>query len=160
MKVHSLVFSFAACALFGCQATQIYEKPKESPSQDLRITSGGFIENHPERGTLHGVCETDATRNVLNCDIHNGLWDWTRTEITIGVTWSPPTDDDKGYFRERISIEPLMTSQVSVRLGRQLPPDDIVKSRGLPPKTMKHWSWLIADAKGVPLHNSAKPGNS
>jgi hypothetical protein len=25
---------------------------------------------------------------------------------------------------------------------------------------MKHWSWLIVDAKGVPLYNSAKPNNS
>lgn len=160
MKVHSLVFAVAACALFGCQATQIYEKPKEPPPQDLRITSGGFVESHPERGTLHGVCETDATRTVLNCDIHNGLLDWTVTEITIGVTWSPHEDDDKRYFRESVSIEPLMTSQVSVRLGLQLPLDDVIKSRSLPPKRMKHWSWLIADAKGVPLHNSAKPGNS
>jgi hypothetical protein len=160
MKALSLAFAFAACTLFGCQATQISEKPKEFPPQDLHITSGGFIENHTERGTLNGVCESDATRNVLNCDIHNGLLDWTVTEITIGVTWSPYKDDDKGYFRERVSIEPLVTSRVSVRLGLQLPPDDVVKSRGRPPKPMKHWSWLIAEAKGVPLQNSATPDHS
>jgi hypothetical protein len=160
MKAHSLVLVFATCALFGCQAKKISEKPKESPPQDLHVTSGGFIENHPERGTLHGVCESDATRNVLNCDIHNGLLDWTVTEITIGVTWSPYKDDDKGYFRERVSIEPLMTSRVSVRLGLQLPPDDVVKPRGRPPKAIKHWSWLVAEAKGVPLQNSATPDNA
>jgi hypothetical protein len=89
MKADSLVFAFAACVLFGCHATQRLEKPKESLSQELRVTSGGFIENHPERGKLDGVCEADPTRNVLNCDIHNGLLDWTVTEIIIGVRWSP-----------------------------------------------------------------------
>jgi hypothetical protein len=103
--------------------------------QDLRITFGGFVENHPEGGKLGGVCGTDDTRNVLNCDIYNGLLDWTVTEITLLVTWSPYGDDDKRYYRVPVSIEPLKTERVSVRLGLQLPPDD-------------RWGFQIMSARG------------
>ncbi len=152
MKAPGLAIAFAACTLFGCQATQISEKPKDAKpkDQELPITVGGFIENHPERGTLNGVCGTDATRNVLNCDIYNGLLDWTVTEITLGVTWAPYNDDDKRYYRESVSIESMKTSQVSIRLGLQLPLDDVIRRRNRAPVTMNHWSWLITGAKGLP----------
>jgi hypothetical protein len=45
--------------------------------------------------------------------------------------------------RVRVSIVPLRTERVSVRLGLQLPPDDVVGTR-----TLAHWAWLIASARG------------
>ena len=149
---HTRIIAFSALMVFGCQATPISEKPKVAPpkEQELPITVGGFIENHPERGTLNGVCGTDVTRNVLNCDIYNGLLDWTVTEITLGVTWAPDNDNDKRYYREGVSIESLKTSQVSIRLGLQLPLDDVVRRPNRSPITLTHWSWLITGAKGMP----------
>jgi hypothetical protein len=117
----------------------------KNAEQDLRITVGGFVEDHPEGGKLAGVCATDNTRNVLNCDIHNGLSDWTVTEITLTLTWAPYGNDNKRYYRVPVSIAPLNTEAVSVRLGLQLPPDDVVGTR-----TMTHWAWLIAGARGTP----------
>ena len=55
--------------------------PKEPAEQDLKITYGGFVQNGPEDQLLNGVCGAGATRNVVNCDIHNGLMDWNITEI-------------------------------------------------------------------------------
>ena len=112
-------------------------------AQDLHITLGGFVENHPEGGKLDGVCDTDHTRNVLHCDLYNGLRDWTVTEITLRLTWSPYDNDSKRYYRVPVSIEPLNTERVSVRLGLQLPPDEGVGTR-----TMTHWEWLIENARG------------
>jgi hypothetical protein len=139
--------------LTGCHTAPRPEEKKvvtaQSP-QGMSITLGGFVENHPEGGTLNGVCGTDDTRNVLNCDIHNGLLKWTVTEVTIGVTWSPYKDDDVSYYRETVSLEPLKTAQVSLRLGTQLPPDTFITLKNRAPITTKHWSWLIANAKGIP----------
>lgn len=128
---------------FACVLPASSLAQDKKAEQDLRITFGGFVENHPERGELGGVCGTDNTRNVLNCDIYNGLLDWTVTEITLVVTWSPYESENKRYYRVPVSIEPLKTDRVSVRLGLQLPPDDMVGTR-----TMKHWAWLIANARG------------
>lgn len=151
-----------AFALFGCQdVTKTPKKPKDSPQeQDLRITLGGFIENHPERGALGGVCGTDTTRNVLNCDIYNGLLDWAVTEITLVVTWLPYDDNNKRYYREPVSIGSLKTSPVSVRLGLQLPLADVVKRRNGAPTTMKHWAWAIVGAKGLPRQVGGDPGGA
>ena len=115
----------------------------KKPEQDLRITVGGFVEDHPEGGKLEGVCGTDYTRNVLDCDIYNGLLDRTVTEIMLVVVWSPYGDDNKRFYRVRVSIEPLKTEHVSVRLGLQLPADDVVK-----PGKITHWKFLIASARG------------
>ncbi len=114
--------------------------------QDLHITFGGFVEKHPEGGKLGGVCGPDIKRDVLTCDIYNGLLDWTVTEIILAVTWSPYSDDDKRYYRVRVSIKPLKTEHVSVRLGMQLPPDTAIGTN-----TSRHWSWLIANARGYPV---------
>jgi hypothetical protein len=141
VKVH---VAFLALAFIWVLPASPLAQDKKA-EQDLRITFGGFVENHPEGGQLGGVCGTDTTRNVLNCDIYNGLLEWTVTEITLAVTWSPYRDDDKRYYRVRLSIESLKTERVSVRLGLQLPPDDVVGTR-----TMKHWAWLIAGARGTP----------
>ena len=140
------------CCLAGCQAAQVSEKPKDSQAKDqeLQITAGGFIENHPERGALQGVCVVDQNGNVLNCDIYNGLLDWTVTEITLGVTWFPYNEGDKRYYREAVSIEPMKTRHVSIRLGLQLPQDEKIKRRWKSPTTIGHWSWLITSAKGLP----------
>lgn len=116
--------------------------------QDLRITFGGFVEDHPEGGKLEGVCGTDYTRNVLNCDIYNGLLGWTVTEFTIVVTWSPYKDEDKRYYRTPLRIEPFATERCTIRLGVQLPPDEYPRYRGRTFPAIRHWSWLIASAKG------------
>jgi len=136
----------------GCDAMQAPEKHKDAPRpQELPLTFGGFIENHPDRGTLGGTCTPDVTRGVLNCDVYNGLLDWTLTEITVAVTWSTYGQDDKRYYRETVSIEPLQTRQVSIRLGLQLPPDDSIRLRNRAPDVTNHWGWLITGAKGLPI---------
>jgi hypothetical protein len=125
-------------------------KASEPSEQDLKITYGGFVQNGPEDQLLNGVCGTDATRNVLNCDVHNGLVDWNVTEVTFQVI---PTagDAEQHYYRERLSIAPLQTEHVSIRLGMQLPPDTYIKFRGRPGgQTMTHWDWLIVRANGKP----------
>jgi hypothetical protein len=116
-------------------------------AQDLHITLEGFVEDHPEGGKLGGVCGTDHTRNILHCDIYNGLREWTVTEITLRLTWSPYDSDSKRYYRVPVSIEPFDTERVSVRLGLHLPPDE-----GAGTKTMTHWQWLIENARGHLAH--------
>ena|SRR6202030_1712613 len=153
MRNSSIGVAVLTFMLFGCREAPKVPEKREAlapPEQDLPITFGGFTEGHPERGELNGVCGTDETRNVLNCDIYNGLLDWTVTEITLGVTWAPYNDDDKRYYRETVSIPPLKTGQVSIRLGMQLPLDSVIKYRAGPPTKQKHWSWLIAGARGSP----------
>ncbi|MFZ0798888.1 MAG: hypothetical protein WCA13_16015 [Terriglobales bacterium] len=122
-------------------------KAGEPAEQNLTITYGGFIQNGPEDQLLNGVCGTDLTRNVLNCDVHNGLVDWNVTEVTFQVI--PTGDSEQHYYRERLSIAPLQTGHVSIRLGMQLPADDYIKLRGRPGgRTQTHWNWLIVEAKG------------
>lgn len=153
MKHTIAAVAILTLVLAGCQEAPRPDERKTvstKTDQDLRITLGGFAENHPESGTLNGVCGTDNTRNVLNCDLHNGLLNWTVTEVTIGVTWTPYGDNEKSYFREAVSIEPLKTGQVSIRLGTQLPSDTYLRFRNKAPVATQHWSWLIANAKGVP----------
>jgi len=121
--------------------------PKEEPEQDLKITYGGFIQNGPQDQLLDGVCGTDVTRNNVNCDIHNGLVGWNVTEVTFQIIRIG--DDQQHYYRQRISIAPLQTEHVDIRLGMQLPADDYIKYRGKPgEQTFSHWSWLIVGAKG------------
>ncbi len=119
------------------------QTPKEIPEQDLKITYGGFVQNGSQDQLLAGVCGTDATRNNVDCDVHNGLIDWNVTEVTFQIV--PHGDDQQHYYRERISIAPLQTEHVTIRLGLQLPTDTYIKGR-----TFSHWSWLIVQAKGTP----------
>jgi hypothetical protein len=123
--------------------------PKEIPEQDLKLTIGGFIENGAQDQLLNGICETDVTRNNVDCDVHNGLIGWNVTEVTFQIIRIG--DDEHHYYRERVSIPALQTQHVSIRLGMQLPPDDYIKYRGKPGgHTFSHWSWLIVQAKGTP----------
>ena len=124
--------------------------PRVEPEQDLKITYGGFIQNGPEDQLLDGVCGTDVTRNVVNCDVHNGLMGWNVTEVTFQVI---PTsrDIEQHYYRERVSIAPLQTEHVTLKLGMQLPADTYIKFRSRPGgQTMSHWSWLTVQAKATP----------
>jgi hypothetical protein len=146
-----LVFVCLAAILTACNNTAL--KPDTAKTskqeQDLVITFGGFIKDGPETEKLEGVCGTDYTRNVLNCDIYNGLLSWNVTELTFEIVWSPYNDETKRFFRNRVSIPPMTTSHVSFSLGMQLPPDVVSKSRnGIAPKTYERWSWIIAGAKG------------
>lgn len=104
--------------------------PRVEPEQDLTITYGGFISGGPEDQLLNGVCGTDATRNVVNCDVHNGLMNWNVTEVTFQIIVTG--DNQQHYYRERVSIAPLQTEHASIRLGLQLPADDYVKYHGKP----------------------------
>lgn len=98
-------------------------KQKPEPEQDLTITFGGFIQNGPQDELLDGQCRPNATRDVLQCDMHNGLIKWNITEITFQVTRTGDRDDERHYYRERISIAPLQTETVTIKLGMELPRD-------------------------------------
>jgi len=132
----------------ACEETKPNDPaPKGTPEQDLRITYGGFVQNGPQDQILDGVCGTDVTRNNVTCDIHNGLEGWNVTEVTFQIIRTG--DDQQHYYRQRISIAPLQTEHVDIRLGMQLPADDYIKCRGkLGGQTLSHWSWLIVGAKG------------
>jgi hypothetical protein len=117
--------------------------PKQIPEQDLKITYGGFRQDGPQDQLLDGVCGTDVTRNNVDCDVHNGLVGWKVTEVTFQIVRHG--DDQQHYYRELISIAPLQTEHVTIRLGLQLPADTYIKGR-----TLSHWSWLIVQAKGTP----------
>jgi hypothetical protein len=124
--------------------------PKEVPEQDLKLTFGGFRQNGPQDQLVDGVCGTDVTRNNVDCDVHNGLMDWNVTEVTFQIIRNG--DEQQHYYRQQVSIPPLQTQHVSIRLGMQLPADDYVKFRGKPGgQTVSHWSWLIVQGRGKPL---------
>ena len=53
--------------------------------QDLVITFVGFIKDGPEAEKLEGVCGTGYTRNVLNCDVYNGLLSWNVIQLTFEI---------------------------------------------------------------------------
>jgi hypothetical protein len=105
--------------------------------QDLQITLGGFIKDHPEEGSLAGTCvPTDYTRSELSCDLYNGLSNRNITESTIIVMWAPYQEENKRGYRVTAAIPSLTTLQVKLKLGLRLPPD------GAPgdPK-LAHWGW-------------------
>jgi hypothetical protein len=146
-----LIVSFACV---GCQKPGASTPRSEvSDEQVLPITFGGFLKNGPENETLDGVCGTDDSRNLLTCDIHNGLSGWTITEVTLAVTWAPYGDGDKRYFRVPVTIQPEQSEHVAVRLGLQLPPDDVLNLGSRKGQTLQHWGWQTIGAKGRP----AKP---
>jgi hypothetical protein len=142
--------SFLAVALLtlislGCETAPSESNPKPEPEQDLTITFGGFLQNGPHDELLDGQCRPTATRDVLECDMHNGLMKWNITETTFQVTRTRDRDDERHYYRQRISIAPLQTETVSFKLGMQLPPDTQLFG-----KPLSHWGWLIVGAKGQP----------
>ena len=103
--------------------------------QVLPLTLAGFLKDGPKAEKIEGVCGPNITRNLLNCDIYDGLPAWTITEVTLFVSWWPYKEDNR-RFHVPITIKPLTTQHVTVRLGLQLPPDDVRFK--LP---HKRWSW-------------------
>lgn len=125
--------------------------PKPQIEQNLTITLGGFIENGPEDQLLDGQCRPNLTRDVLQCDIHNGLIPWNITEITFQVIRTGDPENEHHYYRERVSIASLQTATVTIKLAMQLPADTRLTFRGRQTSTMTHWEWLIVGAKGIAI---------
>lgn len=142
----SLALGFLACV----ERTPSRDKgPKVGPEQDLNITFGGFMQNGLQDQLLDGHCASDTTRNVLKCDIHNGLMGWRITEVTFQVIRAG--DNQQHFYREQVSIAPLQPEHVDIRLAMDLPPDSQFKVHGQPyGKPQSHWSWLIVRALGKP----------
>ena len=97
--------------------------PKLEPEQDLMITFGGFLQNGPENELLDGQCRNSLARDVLQCDIHNGFMKWNIREITFQVIRTGDAENERHYYRERVSIESLQTQTVTIKLGMTLPRD-------------------------------------
>jgi hypothetical protein len=146
-----LLFAPGILASFGC-SNQTAPAPHESVKQEqpLPLTFGGFLKDGPEAERVGGVCGTDYTRNLLNCDIYNGLPGWIITEITLVVTWAPYEKNDSRYYQIPIIIEPRMTEHVTLRLGLRLPPDDVFKLPHGKVQTSSHWHWQTVGARGRP----------
>jgi hypothetical protein len=132
----------------ACETTPPVESSSPKPEQELAITFGGFIKDGPENELLDGQCGENVTRDVLECDIHNGLMKWNITEITFQVMRRDDKDGERHYYRERISIAPLQTETVTIKLGMELPADTRLPLRNRPAQTARHWHWLIVGAKG------------
>lgn len=112
--------------------------------QDLTVTFGGFLKGGDEHEKLDGICAPDLTRTQLTCDVHNGLRRWKITQLTISVSWFPYSENDVMDYAQRVSIPPLNTAHVTLRLGTVLPDDTNIRGNA-----MKHWAWLIRGAKGI-----------
>jgi hypothetical protein len=135
--------------LLACdESPRAAANPKPEPEQDLTITFGGFIQNGPQDQLLDGQCSRNVTRDVLQCDIHNGLMNWNITEITFQVMRPSDPQNENHYYREPVSIASLQTETITIKLGMQLPADTYFKKRNGEVDTFTHWSWLIVGAKG------------
>ena len=137
-------------ASFGCgnqTAPTVHEEANRE--QVLPLTFGGFLKDGPKAEKIYGVCGADDTRNLLNCDIYNGLPGWTVTEVTLVVLLAPYGDGDSRYYQVPIIIKPRTTEHVAVRLGLHLPPDYFRESDGKV-SAFARWSWDIEGAKGYP----------
>jgi hypothetical protein len=117
-----------------------------SPAADVRR----FLKDGPEAEQIGGVCGPDDTRNLLNCDIYNGLPGYIITEVTLLVTWFPVEDDNARRFNVPITIKPLTTEHIVVRLGLQLPPDNVFTDPHGKVTAHKRWAWENVGAKGYP----------
>jgi hypothetical protein len=144
VKIATVVLSIFAS--FGCGDRNILSTDQEAKrEQALPLTFGGFLKDGPEADRVSGVCGTDDTRDLLTCDLYNGLPEWTITEITLVVTLSPYGKDDARYYQVPTLIKPRTTEHVTVRLGLLLPTD----LSNLPQsKPIQRWNWLVAGAKG------------
>ncbi|HLK34687.1 MAG TPA: hypothetical protein VKT29_16450 [Terriglobales bacterium] len=138
-----------ACDETKSPASNPISKPQVE--QNLPITLGGFIQNGPEGQLLDGQCRPNLTRDVLQCDIHNGLVPWNITEITLQIIRTGDAENEHHYYRERLSIASLQTETVTIKLGMQLPADTRLSFRGGQTSTMSHWQWLIVGAKGIAI---------
>jgi hypothetical protein len=143
-----------AFCLTSCNPLTEKSKTKAPSDEDLRLTLGGFRENHPDEGEIGGTCTPDSARLILECDVHNGLVGWTVTDLTFVVTWSPYKDSDKGYYEKKIFLEPFQAKRVSLILGHQLPRDTRLKLRTYVGPLESHWGWSIVGAQGHPVAKS------
>ncbi|MBZ5682236.1 MAG: hypothetical protein LAO24_19255 [Acidobacteriia bacterium] len=154
MKYESRIFAallvapLLLCLACTDGAPSAESSPKAKPEQDLAITFGGFVQNGPEDQLLDGQCQANLTRDVLQCDMHNGLMKWNITEIAFQVIRTGDREDERHYYRQRISIAPLQTETVTIKLGMQLPADTRVSIKGGTARTLTHWQWLVVGAKG------------
>jgi hypothetical protein len=135
--------------IIGCaKQTASTQGDRPKPEQDLPLTFGGFLQGGPQEERLTGVCTPDLAREVLNCDVYNGLPAWKISEITIVVTWSPYNQEDKRSFRVPTAITPMTTEHCAVRLGLQLPEDEWLTRNRRPQDRLNKWGWQIMGAKG------------
>jgi hypothetical protein len=133
-----------ALLTLGCARTS--SSPKENGrqrEQELQITLGGSIKDHPEEGSLDGICGVvDNTRREISCDIYNGLSHWKLTQVTIILNWYPYEDDDRRDYRLPVSLAPLTSVRQTFSLGIQLPPDTTVLGH-----KMGHWGWTYGPVR-------------
>src|SRR5712664_1117059 len=60
--------------IIGCEReTAPTQSGSAKREQELPLTFGGFLKGGPEDERLDGVCGPDPSRNVVECDIYNGL---------------------------------------------------------------------------------------
>jgi hypothetical protein len=97
---------------------------------------------------VDGQCQANPARDVLECDMHNGLMKRNITEITFQVIRTGDRENERHYYRQSISIAPLQTETVTIKLGMQLPADTRVSIKGGAARTLTHWQWLVVGAKG------------
>ena len=137
-KTVVLTSALAVIAISGCVNTSAPAHENAKLEQVLPLTLGGFLKDGPETEKIQGICETNDTRDLLNCDIYNGLPGWIISEVTLVVVnggLSGWENDKARPFRVPVVIHPLTTEKVSVKLGLQLP---------------MRWSWQNVGAKGHP----------
>jgi hypothetical protein len=128
MKITALFCAIAALGLGRSRRMPI--------EQDLQITFGGFMKGGGENEKIEGTRRSIEAGNVLDCDIYNGLPRWRVTEIVIRVSWAPYSAGDVRDFRQHVSITPLTTAALNLRLATQLPGT--------------RWGWLVLSAKSIP----------
>jgi hypothetical protein len=144
-----VVASFLATLVLCSCGDRSTTVTRENAQQDraLPLTLGGFLKDGPEAERVEGVCEHDYTRTVLNCDLYNGLRGWVVTEVTLAVTWLPYRDGDLRYYQVPITIRPFTTERATIRLGLQLPNDEVVNRAGKV-EALQHWRWQNIGTKG------------
>jgi hypothetical protein len=139
-----MLASVLVVLLIVCCTRTTSQPEKVLHEQELQITPGGFIAEHPEEGSLDGMCGlTDHTRNEISCDIYNGLSHWKLTQVTIIVTWYPYEEGDRRDYRLPVSLAPLSTERQTFGLGLQLPTDT-----GVLGHETHHWGWTYGPVRG------------
>jgi hypothetical protein len=148
--------------IIGCEReTAPTQSGSAKREQELPLTFGGFLKGSPEDERLDGVCGPDPSRNVVECDIYNGLPGWRITEITIKVVILPSFKErpsasnnwDAKQYRVPVEIRPMMAEHIAVRLGLRIPPDEYsARGKGKGPVNLERWSWQLTGAKGYSIH--------
>lgn len=128
------------------QSIYVLASPK-SVERQITLTYGGFISGGDENQKVEGICTPSADRTALQCDIYNGLPEWKLTVVALRIARSAP-DIDTHEYHMRVSIPPMTTQTVTIKLGLRLPDDE-----GLYSHPTTHWGWLLVGAAGIPLGN-------